>query len=192
MSRRTRWYKRDESDEDDVKDDAGEENVGSILKLLRTKLSEVLTLISDIEKKFDEKFARHDNVINNLLTRIEYLETRTEYSIHLSKLNKRKIDDSEQVSKKINLIIEGIPVEKEEHPGSLLAKIKEEIGKFNLGISDTAYDRCHRIGRKSKSENPDGSVIFNQPIVLKMCYWRDKDIIYQNRKKNLTLRFTRN
>ena len=157
---RTRSSKVDQPLDDDVKGESDKETIGSILNPLREKLTEVFTLISDIEKRFDERFNRHDKLISNLLTRIEYLESRSEYSIHLANLNKRKIDDSEQQSKKSNLLIEGIPVERNENPTKLLEKIKAHISSFCIGIPDHAYDLCHRVGRRHTT-----NIIKKKPVV---------------------------
>lgn len=195
---RTRSFKGDVTADDKPNNEYVKDDIGSILQPLREKLSEVFTLISNIEKRFDERFARHELLLNNLQTRINYLESRSEYSIHLAKLNKRKIDDSEQHSKKINLIIYGIPVEKNENPRNLLEKIKAHISEFDLGINDSSYDLCHRIGRKKtvnftkrynsvnleKQGVPDISVhtAVHQNIVLKMSSRCERNRIYENRK----------
>ena len=62
-------------------------------------------------------------------------------------MNERKIDDGEQFSKKINLTIEGIPVEKNETPVILMTKLKEHINTLGLNIADFCYDKCHRDGK---------------------------------------------
>lgn len=208
---RTRSFKGNQSIDDGV-GVTDKDTIGSILNPLREKLTEVFTLISDIEKRFDERFNRHDRLINNLLTRIEYLETRSEYSIHLGNLNKRKIDDSEQHSKKINLLIEGIPVERNENPTKLLEKIKTHINSFCIGVPDYAYDLCHRVGRRhttkinktttaaeepvipetvsesSKTSNnidvPDISVetVVHQSVLLKMSHTCFRHTVYHHRK----------
>lgn len=175
---RTRSFKGNVTVDGGSNDESDNANIGSILQPLREKLTEVFTLISDIEKRFDEKLARQDQLLSNLQTRIDYLESRTEYSIHLAKINKRMIDDSEQHSKKINLIIDGIAVEKNENPSILLNKIKAHISSFDLGISDSSYDLCHRVGRRKTVHS-----VVHQHIVLKMSFRCDRHKIYNNRKK---------
>ena len=200
--------KGDQFVDDGVKGESDKDSFGSILTPLREKLTEVFTLISDIEKRFDERFNRHDKIISNLLTRIEYLESRSEYSIHLANLNKRKIDDNEQQSKKSNLLIEGIPVERNENPTKLLERIKAHISSFCIGVPDNAYDLCHRVGRRHTSTNiikkpvvaeepetqenvgvPDvtensetSETIVHQSILLKMSYRCFRHIVYHHRK----------
>ena len=54
-----------------------------------------------------------------------------------------------------------------------MAKITGECAKLNLGLEDNDFDRCHRVG-------PSGKY---QSVLVKLCSWRARDVIYTNRKK---------
>ena len=64
-----------------------------------------------------------------------------------------------------------------ETPASLMTIIKNGCNKLDLGLQDGDFDRCHRNGA---SYSKNGSK--HQIILLKLCSWRARDILYQNRK----------
>ena len=135
-------------------------------------------MLDKLEETFDAKYKKQETEIDNLKTRIKILEARTEFIYHMAEMNARKIDDGEQISKKVNLRIEGIVVVENETPETILTKIKEEVKKFNIDIADINYDRCHRDGPRWQYRGET-----HQAILLKMCFWRDRDLIYKNRKE---------
>ena len=80
--------------------------------------------------------------------------------------------------------------------------------KYKVHVPDNEYDRCHGVGHKYKVHVPDNEydryhgvghkykVQVNgkkyQDVLLKLCFWRTRDLIYQNMKKfspYLTLNF---
>lgn len=167
-----------ESNKTRCEDGNAEIGIEDILRPLRESIHSISSILDTIEKKFNDKFERQQQQIDILMTRMEILEKKAEFSRHLAKLNERKIDDAEQISKKINLRLVGIPVDKNETPESLMVTIKKNVNKLNLDIPDNCYDRCHRDGPKHKVNGK-----LSQSILLKMCYWRDRNKIYSNRKK---------
>ncbi len=95
---------------------------------------------------------------------------------HISLLLERKADDQEQISRKVNLRINGIELSVGETPDSLLGLIKTECTKLNLNLSDADFDHCHRNGKIVT----DGDVR-TQTVLLKMRSWRGRNIIYEKR-----------
>ena len=93
-------------------------------------------------------------------------------------MNERKLDDHEQVSRKVNLRIVGMKVEKEDSPEKIMTEIKEQATEIALDIPDNDYDRCHRIGKKYKRDN-----VLYQDVLLKLGFWRTRDALFQNRKR---------
>lgn len=153
-------------------------NIENILRPLRDTIDVLTNVLDTIEKKFDSKFRYQESVINNLQARVLALEKRISFTDHMSQINARLIDDHVQFSMKVNLRVEGIPVSSGESPLTLMQKIKEELKSIDLYIPDSNFDRCHREGPRTRRH---GEV--HQSILLKMCFWRDRDTIYENRKK---------
>ena len=79
----------------DDKDGCDKSELEEILQPLRQNVAEISKVIDKIEEKFDIDFKRHEFQIKDLQTRIEFLEMRTEFIYHVTKLNERKIDDTE-------------------------------------------------------------------------------------------------
>ena len=91
--------------------------------------------------------------------------------------HERKIDDEEQYSRKINLLIKGIEVEIKETPATILKKIQVGISSANLVVPEYEFDRCHRIGKKYTKNGKT-----YQSVLLKLALWRTRNFLYQNRK----------
>ena len=68
-------------------------------------------------------------------------------------------------------------MEENDSPEVILQRIKDEVNALNIDIPDNAYDKCHRNGARKQ---------FNgrtyQSVLLKMCFWKDRNSIYQRRK----------
>ena len=79
---------------------------------------------------------------------MQALEDKAGYHEHASNLHARKIDDLEQVSRKINLRLKGIPVNRNDSPQKILQQIYAEIESYNVDIPLEEIDRVHRVGRK--------------------------------------------
>ena len=111
-------------------------------------------------------------------TRLLRLESRVTFNEHVSVLTSRKIDDSEQFSRKLNLRLSGIEVVKNESPKTIMDKIQGQAHDLDINIEKFEYDRCHRVGTKYHN----GDKVY-QDVLLKLCFWKSRDKIYQNRKK---------
>ena len=156
-----------------------------ILRPLRESIKSFTDILDGIEKKFEDRLRRQEDqlrsqaaIFKSLINRIETLERKSEFAAIMHDLNKRKIDDQEQFSMKINLRIEGIPLGKNETPATIMSEIQARIKAAGLKIPAHHFDRCHRNGVKKEFNG-----VSNQSVLLKMCFWRDRDIIYSNRKK---------
>ena len=79
-----------------------------------------------LKKYFEQKLKCQQAVITNLQTRLQKVEERVSYNEHATKLYERKLDDLEQVSRKINLRLRGIKVENHDSPENIMITIKEQ------------------------------------------------------------------
>ena len=97
------------------------------------------------------------------------------YIFHL-RLNKL---DMEQLSRKVNLRLVGIEVCRNDSSFELMNKIKKDLEENEIELPSSEIDRCHRVGPR---------YIYNgktyQDALIKFGFWRSRDTMYQNRKKN--------
>ena len=150
-----------------------------LLKPVEENLHSLNSSLNEIRTYFEDKFRRQKHVIDNLLTRVKRVEERLNYSEHLSLLYERKLDDLEQVSRKVNLKIVGIAVGSHDSPDIIMKSITDECLVNNVGLQPNDFDRCHRVGPRYKK----GDNKLHQDVILKMCSWRARDALYKNRKK---------
>ena len=68
-----------------------------------------------MEKYLYEQLEKHSSEVRILRSRILSLEKRSIFTDHLTKLHQIKLDDQEQFSRKINLVINGIEAGENEH-----------------------------------------------------------------------------
>ena len=150
-----------------------------LLKPIENSLTGVKESLANIRLYFEDKIKLQQRTINNLLTRIENLELRLGYREHISLLHERKIDDLEQVSRKVNLKIVGLEVVSNETPQNLMKRITDVyLGNDGLDLQLSDFDRCHPVGPRYRR---NGKMYHD--VILKMCSWRARDIIYKNRKR---------
>ena len=155
------------------------DKLDQLLKPVEANLNALRKSFNDIRNHFDDRLKRQQRTIANLLTRMEAIERRLAYSEHCSALHERKLDDLEQVSRKVNLKFCGIEVGFNDSPQKLMEKITDEYSVVNgLELQHSDFDRCHRVGRKYKKNNKTC-----QDVLLKMCSWKARDTIFKNRKR---------
>ena len=161
---------------DDSKACAELSSLTKLLAPLEKTIADLSRSLNEIRTFYNERFTSQQRTINKLVTSVKLLEDRLAYSVHITALHDRKIDDLEQVSRKVNLRISGIEVTPNDSPELIIQKISGEvINHTNLNIAD--FDRCHRVGRKF---NKNG--VTYQDVLIKLCSWRARDIVYRNRK----------
>ena len=131
-----------------------------------------------IRSLFEQKIKSQNIQINILQTKVIQLESRMAINEHVTYMTTRKLDDQEQFSRKINLRLRGIEVEENDSPKNLMQKIQDITKSLAVNVENSEYDRCHRVGRKHRIK---GKIY--QDILLKLCTWKSRDILYQNRKR---------
>ena len=94
------------------------------------------------------------------------------FNEHLSMVNNRKIDDSEQFSRIINLRLSGFKVDSNDSPDHIMKSIQDQAAALDLGIEASAFDCCHRIGGKYYKNG-----ILYQDVLLKLCLENQKHSI---------------
>ena len=150
----------------------------NLLAPLEKNFCELSNSLKEIKAFFDDRLTSQQRLINNLTTRVELLEQRLSYNQHITALHAREIDDLEQVSRMVNVKICGIEVSHQDSPIIIMEKITSEVDKLGIGLNTADFDRCHRVGKKFKR---NGST--HQDVMLKLCSWRARDLLFRNRKK---------
>ena len=74
------------------------------------------------------KMDKQDAQIRNLQTRIMSLEEQAIFSYHLLKLHLRRVDDLEQYSRKVNLMLYEIEKFENNNPMKIMGYLEAEIG----------------------------------------------------------------
>ena len=115
--------------------------------------------------------------IEKLITRVNVLESKVSLGHHVALLHERKMDDMEQVSRKVNLRLKGIELSKNDSPTLLMEKIMKELNDAEVDIPTYEIDRCHRIGDRY---HYNGKTY--QDVLIKFGFWRSRNTMYQNRK----------
>jgi hypothetical protein len=92
-------------------------------------------------------------------------------------LLERKCDDLDQYSRRVNLIVDGIPVHRNESPASILKAVHSEIHRLKLPIKDFQISRAHR----SSSPYIDNYGVRQQAVIVRFAGWGARDTLYQAR-----------
>ena len=152
--------------------------LNEILAPLRLSIEETSKALQGISKLYESKFLLQQRQICNLQTRVQSLEARLSFQEHASELHERKLDDLEQVSRKVNLRLKGIVVSPGETPDKIMDTIKSEIHDNGLDVGVQDLDRCHRVGKPYYDNKRQV-----QDVLVKFRTWSSRNVIYQNRKK---------
>ena len=146
---------------EDLKTKASNEKIDQLLRDIKLREERIVQLEVKV-KKFDLLEARVAILENN------------------NKVLERKIDDNEQYSRRSCLRINGIPLpENGKETGDVcLDKVRTVLKDLPGNIPDCMFDRAHRVG-KTKTDD-QGNV--SQQMIVKMCSWKARTLIYRNRK----------
>ena len=127
-------------------------DIEKLLFPLQDSISQISSALHEIKSLFERKLDDQNKTIRSLLKRVTVLESSVLFNRHMSTLHERKLDDMEQFSRKINLRVEGIPVEANDSPEIIMDKIKGECEKLNIAVCGDNFDRCQRVNQKYTHE----------------------------------------
>ena len=143
--------------------------------LLETVRNDLGGRIDKLTSLLEEK----DKKIEDLKTKVHVIEEKLLFCDKKYELLERKLDDSEQYSRRTSLRINGIPYNGKESAEESLKKVKDEVAKLGVILPDCEFDRAHRIGRV---EN-DGAQVKDKQMIVKFSTFRARTLVYRNRKK---------
>lgn len=128
----------------------------------------------------DARIERLELQLRDLQTRANHIDTVNQELFFLNRLMKRRVDDLDQYSRRLNIIIGGMPIRPKESPDSIRRSIISDITKLGLGIQDFEVSRAHRHGQPHFNQYGDKV----QDCIIRFISWRARDIYYQARKQS--------
>ena len=147
-------------------------DLNELKKILDDVKTTLGTKIDGLAAKLEEKDKRILELENTLFI----MNEKMAYNDKRFELLERRIDDSEQYSRRTSLRINGINYEKNETAAQCLEKVKKEVTKLGIKLDDCEFDRAHRIGR-----SVDGK---DRQMIVKFATFRARTLVYRNRNKD--------
>jgi hypothetical protein len=133
--------------------------------------------LTALQNDFITKLAPLTSAKVQLATRVDELEHKMAINaIHMDLL-RRRLDDTEQYTRRPNLIVDGIYVTPRESPSTLRRLMLNEIDKLNIDVDDLDIDRVHR------HEDPyiDSNGRKVQPVIIRFTSWYCRNELYAKR-----------
>ena len=157
--------------------DVNIESVNNGLDELQQRYENQLKLQDKLMNEQNKMLDDQDKMLDELQVKLVALEEHVVFPSHIYALGGRLLDDNDQMSRRLNLRIEGIVSLKNDSPEEIMNYIKSEVKRLNLDIADNKFDSAHRVGLKYFN---DGEV--HQSVVLKMLCALARRKIFINRK----------
>ena len=79
----------------------------------------------------------------------------------------RRNDDNEQYTQRLNLIVDGVRMNRNETPDDTRDKILNEIDRLGIEIDDLEIDRAHRIEHPYRDQRGH----LQQPVIVRFISW---------------------
>ena len=92
-------------------------------------------------------------------------------------------EENHQYSRRQNLIIKNITLPADgtrETEDECMGKVQDVVSSLGITVPDEAFDRAHRVGKKSVSD--DG--VPRQAMIVRFTSWRQRTSVYRARKNN--------
>ena len=116
----------------------------------------------------------------DLKRRVEVLESSIIFSNNCQKLLLKKVDDAEQYTRRLNLIVRGVPVLKSSSDNDIRQLVISELRRLQIPISDSEVDRAHRIRKPYKDDKGKMQV----PIIVRFTSWFARNLVYEKRRQS--------
>lgn len=155
---------------------AGQNKLISDIQDIKNQLRTTDVTITDMCKRITE-LEKHCTALSSMRTELDGLKTLTsEMSSKICNLESR-VDDSENRSRRNNLIFYGIPdtTKTETFSDSEGIIIRHCSDTLNITIPPTEIERAHRLGRFSEDRI--------RPIIVKFQSSKTKELILSNGRK---------
>ena len=126
----------------------------------------------------DTRIERLEQQLRTLEKKAIALEIASKELSFYNHLMQRRIDDLDQYSRRLNVIVRGLTIRPNESPITIRAAILREIKKQSLDIQDIEVSRAHRHGEQYYDIND----IKQQACIVRFISWRARDVFFQARK----------
>lgn len=126
-----------------------------------------------------------DAAVEPLLVRIAALEQKLkvqqrshqQLELRVNLLDRRN-DDGEQYTQRLNLILDGVRMYRDETPEDIRDTILREVDRLEIEIDDLEVDRAHRIDLPYRDQRG----YLQQPVIVRFISWGARNTFYQARK----------
>ena len=125
--------------------------------------------VSSLEKKLGEYEYR-----------FEILESKVAFLEHHNRNLRRLLDDQNQYSRRVNLIVDGLKLQKISTDAQIRSLVLQEIQKLGINVSDKDIDRAHRIKRPFK----DSKGTMHYPVIVRFNSWCARNLVFSARKRS--------
>ncbi|KAH9372522.1 hypothetical protein HPB48_008940 [Haemaphysalis longicornis] len=121
------------------------EKIQASQDLIEKKISAIAERIDKVDEQLEK--------LSSLPSKVQDVEGT------VTKLNEEivflanKVDELENRSRRINLVIYGIEEPRGETADDLLKKVNDDIFRDTLQVAISGIERCHRIGQKAKDKS---------------------------------------
>ena len=187
------------SDEEEPIDEANvsiAEWMPIIMKKLNTMDKRMIRIETRVNRKLDATIERVEENSENLVVIDDKVNKLTEdFEVMRREVTdlqkesiglKKRVVNNEQMAFKGELIMDGIPEELGENQINCAEKVTSEIQNFvGLQLLETSIQRCFRMGKLPQT--PENAEAADPPrprgILIKFSWLRDRDFIWENRRK---------
>jgi chaperonin cofactor prefoldin len=165
-----------------------------IEETLDEKLKEVKnTILQEYKNAIDQYFTEKkeeflkfvtDHGVQNPTLTSELQESVKAIQNHIKVLQKDNkylrsaLDNVQQYTRRPNLRLYDIPVERNETSQHVVDKVMGIISANDIEIPASSIDRAHRIGKKHEANS-----IFRQAVIVRFTSFRDRTVLYRARKE---------
>ena len=138
----------------------------TVNQLIDARIADLSSTVRNLEK-----------LVGKLQQNISTLQFQQEKTAALLELLSRRIDDNDQYSRRLNIIISEIPIQQQETPPTIREAVLREIRRLKVPLQDFEISRAHRHGSKYIY----GGVQQHQ-VSCRFISWHSRDMLYQTRK----------
>ena len=129
--------------------------------------------VSYLEKRINNL---EDNIVENheqIEKNINNLNNSITATHNFFELLSRKVDDNNQYARRMNLVINGIYLQRNESPDSLRQQVITELDRLGLRDAIPHVDRAHRYGSRS------GKL---QSVIVRFNTWHSRNLFFNKRR----------
>ena len=149
----------------------------SVMESVESALTASYARISDLEDKvrnLDSANTSFEATITQLRCDLALTNIRLDQLV-------RKADDNDQYSRKLNIILDGLHISKNDDDNKIRRIVLKEIKRLDLDIDEYEVDRAHRTGSPYIDRNGKWHV----PIVVRFTSWFARNTFYEARKTSI-------